>query len=312
MLGREARISAPARGRLTLATPPPLPGMAVKQRQLLATISPYLAAEADRSTLEAEARSAQAEHAGALSQLARLQRLLAEQAVPERRVEEARARVSIAKAKLDGATGRLQQYHQGAAGVAGRGPGAFQLRAPIAGNLVESNATTGDSVEAGKLLFVVIDLSRVWLVAKVFEPDIPKVESATLAWFTIEGYPRPFTIDETNGRLITVGRVIDPTSRTVAVVFELQNPDRKLRIGQFAEVFIATGEPRELLAVPTSALLGDGGKQIVFVQTAGETFARRVLRAGIRSQGWIEVLSGVAAGERVVTKGAYEVRLAAA
>ena len=66
------------------------------------------------------------------------------------------------------------------------------------------------------------------------------------------------------------------------------------------------------LAIPSSALIEDGGKKIVFVQTEGETFARRVVRTGIRSKGLVEVLGGVAAGERVVTKGAYEVRLAAA
>lgn len=172
--------------------------------------------------------------------------------------------------------------------------------------------TTGDSVEEGKLLFVVIDVSRIWLVAKVFEPDIPKAEAATAAWFKIEGYDQPFTIDESNGRVVTVGRVINPKSRTVPVIFEMENPDNKIRIGQFAEVFVATGEPQKRLAIPTTAMLDDRGKQIVFVQTEGETFERRVLTTGIRSKGLIEVKAGVKGGERVVTKGAYEVRLAAA
>jgi len=310
--GREAKLTAPARGRITLATPTPLPGTQVKKGQLLATLSPYLAAGGDRSTLEAEERSAKAEHTTAVSQLERLERLLKEQAVPERRVEDARARVSVAKARLEAASGRLHQYSQGAAGLGGKSEGAFQLRSAIDGTLVEVGATTGDSVEEGKILFVVIDVSRIWLIAKVFEPDIPKAEAATAAWFKIEGYDQPFTIDESNGRVVTVGRVIDPESRTVPVIFEMENPGGKLRIGQFAEVFIATGDPQKRLAVPTAALLDDGGKQIVFVQTEGETFERRVLDTGIRSKGLIEVRAGVKSGERVVTRGAYEVRLAAA
>ncbi len=310
--GRETKITAPVRGRITLATPTPLPGMAVRKGQLLATVSPYLAAGGDLSTLEGGVQSAKAEHTAALSQLDRLERLFEEEAIPERRVEDTRARVSVARAKLDAATGRLRQYNQGAAGVGGHGTGAFALRSAIEGTLVEVDATTGDSVAEGKLLFVVIDLSRVWLVAKVFEPDIPKVESATSAWFSIEGYEQPFTIDESNGRLITVGRVIDPKSRTVPVIFEMENPGAKLRIGQFATVHVVTGSPRQVVAVPSSALLEDGGKQIVFVQARGETFSRRVLRTGIRSKGWVEVSSGVADGERVVSDGAYEVRLAAA
>lgn len=310
--GREAKLTAPARGRITLATPPPLPGIQIKKGQLLGTVSPYLAAGGDRSSLDGEAKSAAAEHTAALAQLARLERLLKEQAIPERRVDDARARVSVAKAKLDAANGRLQQYSQGAAGLGGKGPGAFQLRSAIDGTLVEVNATTGDSVDEGKLLFVVIDVSRIWLVARVFEPDIPKAEAASAAWFKIEGYDRPFTIDESTGRVVTVGRVIDPKSRTVPVIFEMENPGGKIRIGQFAEVFIATGEPQKRLAIPTAALLDDGGKQIVFVQSEGEAFERRVLKTGIRSNGLIEVTAGVKSGERVVTKGAYEVRLAGA
>ena len=310
--GREAKLTAPARGRITLATPTPLPGTEVKKGQLLATVAPYLAAGGDRSTLEAEQRSAMAEHTAAVRQLERLERLLEEQAVPERRVEDARARVSVARARLEAASGRLQQYSQGAAGLGGRSAGAFQLRSAIDGTLVEVNATTGDGVEEGNLLFVVIDVARIWLVARVFEPDIPRAEAAVAAWFKIEGYDQPFTIDKSKGRVVTVGRVIDPKSRTVPVIFEMENPDGRIRIGQFAEVFIATGEPQKGLAIPAAALLDDGGKQIVFVQTEGETFERRVLKTGIRSKGLIEVITGVKHGERVVTKGAYEVRLAAA
>jgi RND family efflux transporter MFP subunit len=310
--GREAKLTAPARGRITLATPTPLPGIQVKKGQLLATVSPYLAAGGDRSSLEAEQRSAQAEHTAAVSQLGRLERLLAEQAVPERRVEDARAMVSVAFARLEAASGRLQQYSQGAAGIGGRSAGAFQLRSAIDGTLVEVNATTGDGVEEGELLFVIIDVSRIWLVAKVFEPDIPKAEAASAAWFKLEGYEQPFTIDESNGRVVTVGRVLDPKSRTVPVIFEMDNPGDRIRIGQFAEVFIATGKPQARLAIPATALLDDGGRPIVFVQIEGESFERRVLVTGIRSKGLIEVTAGVQGGERVVTRGAYEVRLAAA
>jgi len=310
--GREARLTAPVRGRITLPEPTPLQGVAVKKGQVLAIIAPFLAAGGDRSTLEAEVRSAKAELSAAEAQFARLERLFKEQAIPERRLEDGHARVSVAKAKLAAASGRLKQYSQGATGLGHHGPGAFELRSAIDGTLVQVNVTTGDSVEEGQLLFVVMDLSRIWLVARIFEPEIPKVESATSAWFTVEGYHQPFTIDKTNARLITVGHVIDPKSRTVPVVFEMENPGGKLRIGQFAEIFIATGEPRESLVLPVSALLTDGGKKIAFIQTEGETFERRVLKTGIRYKDWIEVISGISVGERVVTRGAYEVRLAAA
>ena len=73
---------------------------------------------------------------------------------------------------------------------------------------------------------------------------------------------------------------------------------------------IATGAPRKALAVPDAALVDDGGRTIVYVMVEGEAFERRPVRLGIRANGWVEVLDGVAAGERVVSPGAYEIKLA--
>jgi cobalt-zinc-cadmium efflux system membrane fusion protein len=145
----------------------------------------------------------------------------------------------------------------------------------------------------------------------VFEPELPRVEGARAAWFTIEGYQAPFVVDEKTSKLITIGRVIDPRTRTAPVIFELDNREGKLRIGNFTKVAIATGAPRRALAIPDAAIVEDGGTAVAFVMVEGEAFERRPLRLGIRANVWVEVLEGVTAGERVVTKGAYEVRLAA-
>jgi RND family efflux transporter MFP subunit len=310
--GREARLSAAATGRVTLGSPVPVIGISVRAGQVLATIAPRLSAGADRASLEAEVLTARAELGAAVAQLARAERLLKEQAVSERSVEEARARGEVARARLGAATGRLTQYSAGASGGGRAGQGAFQVRSPLAGTLVSATVASGESVEEGKLLFTVIDLGRVWIEARVFEPDIPRVEGARSAWFTIEGYQDPFVIDQRNGRLVTVGRVIDPQSRTVPVIFEVSNPDAKLRIGQFAKVGIATGAPVRGLAVPSAALVEDGGKVVVYVQTGGESFERRPVTVVARSPGWAAVREGLSAGERVVVKGAYEVKLASA
>lgn len=309
--GKEARLAASATGRVTLATPAPIIGMAVKSGQLLASISPRLAA-GDRATLDAEVLAANAELTAAESQLARAERLFKEQAVPERNVEEAKARVDVARARLGGAQGRLSQYSAGANGMRASGQAAFQIRSPIDGTLVTSTAATGESVEEGRALFTVIDLKQIWLLAHVFEPDIPKVEGSQSAWFTVEGYSSPFVVDANNGKLITIGRVVDPLNRTVPVIFELTNPEGKLRIGQFAKVAIATQEPQKLTAIPDAAVIEDAGKLVAYVQLEGESFERRPLVIGVRSRGWTGVLGGLSAGDRVVTKGAYEIKLTAA
>lgn len=308
--GKEARITAPIAGRLELATPAPLLGTPVKRGALLATISPRASGGVDGATLAAEVAAFEAEVQAARAERARAERLVAEQAAPSKAVEEARTRVQIAEARLGGASGRLAQYNASATGGGGAGR-RFQLRAPIDGTLVALNAVTGENVDEGKPLFDVIGLDHVWLVAQVFEPDLPRVEGARAAWFTIEGYPAPFVVDEKTSKLITIGRVIDPRTRTAPVIFELDNRDGKLRIGNFTKVAIATGAPRRALAIPEAALVDDAGKAVAYVMVEGEAFERRPLRLGIRANGWVEVLEGVVAGERVVTKGAYEVRLAA-
>lgn len=310
--GKEARLTASATGRVTLGSPVPIIGMSVQSGQVLASISARLSAGGDRASLDAEVQAARAELTAAETQAARTDRLFQEEAIPQRNVEEAKARVQVARSRLDAAQGRLAQYTVGAQGLRAAGRNAFQIRSPINGTLVATAVATGESVEEGALLFTVIDLSLVWLEARVFEPDIPKVEKSESAWFTVEGYDAPFLVDAKTGRLVTVGRVVDPLSRTVPVIFELENPQGKLRIGQFAKVGIHTGEEQSILAVPETSVIEDAGKPVVYAQVEGEAFERRPIVLGARSEGWVGVLDGLAVGDRIVTKGAYELKLTAA
>ncbi|MEO8705949.1 MAG: efflux RND transporter periplasmic adaptor subunit [Kofleriaceae bacterium] len=305
--GREARLAAPSAGRVALVEPAPLIGMVVTKGQVLAMISPRVGALGDRATLAADVTAAQAEVDAARSGLARAERLVADQAAPAKSVEEARTRVQVAEARLTGTKGRLAAFDAGASGAGGGR--VFQIRSPIDGTLVSVEGASGESVEEGQSLFRVVDLGRVWLVANVFEPDLPRVEGARSAWFTIEGYSQAFTIDDSNGKLVTIGRVIDPKSRTAPVIFEVDNTAGHLRIGNFAKATIATGAPHKALAIPESAVVDDAGRTVVYVMIEGESFERRPVRLGIRTNGWLEVLEGVAAGDHVVTKGAYEIKL---
>lgn len=309
--GREARVTATAHGRVVLASPPPLLGMEVARNQVLATVVPKLSDGLDRASLGAEARQARAELAAAEAQLARDQRLWDQRAIAERQLDEARTRVEVARARLAGADSRLAQFDAGAAGKGG-GRTAFQIRSPLAGTLVAIDVASGQSVEDGELLFTVVDLSRVWVEADIFEPDIARVEGATRASFRIDGHPRPFEIAPPDGTLVTIGRRVDEKTRTVPLIFEVGNPDGALRIGSFATVFVTTGAPRPALAVPETAIVDDAGREVVYVQVEGEAFERRVITPGLRAGGWVEVRAGLAAGDHVVTRGAYAIKLAAA
>lgn len=310
--GREARLTAPAAGRVVLADPMPVIGMTVEKGQELGAVAPRLSNGADRASLVAAVTAARAELEAAVAKEKRSERLLADQAIPERQLEEARTQVAVARAQLSAASGRLGQYAAGTTGPGAAGRGAMQLRSPIRGVVVSVQVASGQAVGEGDSLLTVMDLDRVWLEVQIYEPDIPRVENARAASFTVEGRDRPFEINDSNGRVVALGRALDPATRTVPLLFELDNADGLLRAGQFARVVVASGEPVRALAIPGSAVVDDAGKEVAYVQIEGEAFERRPLALGIRAAGWVEVTEGLAEGEHVVTEGAYEIKLASA
>jgi cobalt-zinc-cadmium efflux system membrane fusion protein len=309
MAGREARLTATAHGRVIVDAPIPVLGMEVKAGQVLARISPQVENAGDRVSLAAGVEEAQTQLAAAQNQLSRSERLWAARTIAEKQLEEARTAASLARTRLEAARGRLGQFDAGASGRNGRT--TFQVRSPLAGTLVAIHVSSGQSVEDGELLFTVVDLNRIWLHADVFEPDIAKVESSTRASFRVDGYEKPIAIVPPDGRMVTIGQLVDEKTRTVPVIFELTNPEQRLRIGSFATVWIETGDPAKVLAIPETAIVDDAGRKVAYVQVEGESFERRLVSLGIRSGGWVQVTAGIEKGERVVSRGAYEIKLAA-
>lgn len=100
-------------------------------------------------------------------------------------------------------------------------------------------------------------------------------------------------------------------TRTVPVIYEIAQPDSRLRIGMNVKALVYTGVTQGALAVPASALIDETGQPVVFVQKAGETYERRPVEVGARDGEYVEIKRGLAAGERIVSRGAYQLRLAA-
>jgi multidrug efflux pump subunit AcrA (membrane-fusion protein) len=103
---------------------------------------------------------------------------------------------------------------------------------------------------------------------------------------------------------------VDPITRTVPVLFEVDNPKRQLKINLFAEVALYTGDAVDGLAVPSEALIDSDGTPVLYVQVEGEAFVERSVQTGIVDGGYTQITSGLEAGEHVVVVGAYQVRLA--
>jgi membrane fusion protein, heavy metal efflux system len=185
----------------------------------------------------------------------------------------------------------------------------FSLRAPISGTVVAANLTPGALVEAGQNLLSIVDLERVWIEGRLYELDITKVRQFEKGWFAAPALAEPFALIRPKARLLNIGSVIDPATRSVPLILEVQNDKSQLRIGLQGNLSMPTGEKSRGLAIPEGAIVDDKGVPIAFVQKEGETFERRELELGLKSEGYAEVKSGLKPGERVVSKGAYRVHL---
>ena len=141
------------------------------------------------------------------------------------------------------------------------------------------------------------------------ESDAPRVRGSAGAMFTVAGGASPVLVDaSTGGSLLAVGAAVDPIDRTVPVVFELPNPGG-LMPGSYVDVRVFTPELIEAIVIPATAIVDDGGTTVVYVMDGGEGFYKRRVTVGARDGDKIAVTSGLAAGERFVSRGAYEVLL---
>lgn len=185
----------------------------------------------------------------------------------------------------------------------GKKPGlaaTFSLTAPIDGVVVERNATIGATVGTDASVFKIIDISRVWVDANVFEKDLPRVRVGQGVKLTVTAFPGATF----SGKIIFINSVVDPDSRTVKVRTEVPNRDGRLKPDMFANVEIITDVSSTAVSVPQSAVLDEGGKSIVFV-AEGKDYEQRQVQLGIRNGDRVEIIDGLKAGDQVVVKGNY-------
>ncbi|RPI21449.1 MAG: HlyD family efflux transporter periplasmic adaptor subunit, partial [Acidobacteria bacterium] len=203
---------------------------------------------------------------------------------------------------------RVTKYESDrSAGSRGGEGSSFDLRATTTGVVTTLGAVPGAYVEQGATVCRIMAVDPVYLVASINEADFVKARTATGGEAVAPGLPQPLPL----GRLVSVGRMVDPSSRTLPLTYQVANRQGLLAIGQAVSVRLYTTGSRKAVTIPQSAVVDDAGTPVVFVQTGGETFERRGVKLGIRDGDQVEVLEGVKAGERIASRGAYLVRLAA-
>ena len=302
--GGEAAVIAPTGGRLIVEKTFAV-GTPIEKGAELASILPPAGATTDLASLQLAEAEAKVSLEQAQRDRARAERLLMAGAVPARRAEDARAVEATAQARLQAAQTRLMQFDSTRAGEGtDAGVKRFVIRAPISGILAESTAINGANTDPGKTLFRIVDIDAIWVSGVVPESEYSKLRALSGAEIEMpDAQIRPA------GRLVAVGRLVDPATRTVPVTYETDNRDHRLAINQTVFLRLFLTPMGKAPAVPEAAIIDDAGRPVVFVQRGGETFVRRPVKLGIRNHGIVQVLEGVSAGDRVVTKGAYLIRL---
>ncbi len=183
--------------------------------------------------------------------------------------------------------------------------GEYLVKAPLSGTVVALHKQLGERVGAGEPLLEIVALERVWVEAPVFERDLGRIERTAGVSFRTPADPdRTF-----EGKLVDVGAVVDEKSRAATVLFEVENPDRALRIGMQANVLLETGESIEGIPIPEEALMEVEGRSFVYVLRTGEEFERREVRLAESMGSERVALEGLQPGERFVTRGARQLYL---
>jgi multidrug efflux pump subunit AcrA (membrane-fusion protein) len=176
------------------------------------------------------------------------------------------------------------------------------VAAPMSGFVIEKNVVQGQMVDAGMRLYRLADLGIVWVIAQIYEPDLPFVKLGQEAIVKVASLPDR----EFRGRVTFIYPNVDEKTRTARVRLEFENPGYFLKPGMFVSAQIqAELEPSAVL-VPESAVLRSGAKNTVFIAREGGEFEARDVVVGVESEyGFIQVISGLSAGERVVTSGQF-------
>ena len=200
---------------------------------------------AETSQLHRARAEAQTAVALATRDRERAERLTSAGAAPGKRLDEARAIEEQAKARLTAADASLSQYHAARAGGTSDAEGLFIIRAPVSGVIALRDAVTGANVTAGHVLFRLVDAAQIHVVGQVPESQAARARLAQAAEIEITGQPDRVP----TGRLVNVGKVLDPQSRTLPITFAFDNRTLELPVGQaaFLHLLMKTTQPRPVV-----------------------------------------------------------------
>ncbi|WP_277986416.1 efflux RND transporter periplasmic adaptor subunit [Rhodocyclus gracilis] len=268
-------------------------GDEVRQGDVLLTID-----SADLAQAMSDAEKAEAALTLARKNIERQRELGKEAIAATRDIEQAQSDFEQAASEQARAAARLAQL--GAKGALPRAGHLLSVRSPIAGRVVDLGAAVGgywNDVNAS--IMTVADLSTVFITASAQEKDIAQLHVGQAASVLFDAFPG----EPLAASVRYVGEMLDPATRTVKARMLVDNRDARLRPGMFATATLRT-RAHSAVVIPLTAVVQSGFYSRAFVEVAPGEFEARVLELGAQLNRMIEVISGIAAGERVVIKNA--------
>lgn len=280
-------------------------GQEVQAGKLLAVLDSSELGMAQSSHLKAKAKLHLAEQAFERATL-----LLEEKVIGRSEFQRRQGDLISARADAREARDRLQLLGMDAAAIARIEReetirSQVPIHAPFAGRIIARSLTRGEVVDTTSTLFVVADLSNVWVIATVPEKDIPYILRSANRDRQVEVLVATYPNEVLHGTVTYVGDVLDPATRTMQVRVEVPNPEGRLKPEMFASVRIHADPEPETLLVPSAAALRDEGETIVFVQLDPQQFARRVVTLDGGSGETAKALDGLREGEQIVVRGGF-------
>ena len=177
----------------------------------------------------------------------------------------------------------------------------ISVRAPFDGTLISGEVRLGEFVDVGKEFFVLANLQNIWILADVFESDLPLLKEGMTGDMSITTFPN----EVYKGKLTRIYDVVEPSSRTIKARFEVANYYNKLKPEMFVNVLVASKLGGSNLKIKSTALLKEKESSYVFVAVNDTTFQKRNVVAGRETKDFTEIKNGIKPGEKIVTRGTF-------
>lgn len=288
--GDEQAIVATSDGIISLSNSSLTEGTAVRRGEVIATVSARNLRDGD------PVQKARVAYETAEREFSRARRLVADHIISDKEFDRARLEYETAKAAYEGQAASLTSQ-------------GVTVTSPIPGYIKSLLVAQGEYVSVGQSIATVTQNRRLQLRADVPQRHFPHLRDLRSAHFRTAYDDRVYRLDDLHGRLLSYGRSATRDASYIPVTFEFDNVGDLLP-GAFAQVYLLSAPRPDVISIPLTAITEEQGRHYVYLHLGEDIYRKQEVRTGMDDGIRVEVLSGLTPGDRVVTRGAYQVRLA--